>query len=71
VTDKTLPPGHVSTLTPEEIAEGLRKIKWGSTDGGQTLPTRKVSTEPFDARTATPEERAAKAKELGIRNREH
>lgn len=62
---------HADNLTPEEMTEALRKIKWGSTDGGQTLPTRKVSPEPFDARTATPEERAAKAKELGIRNREH
>ncbi|MFL9922617.1 hypothetical protein PQR75_46905 [Paraburkholderia fungorum] len=64
-------PFHADNLTPEEMTEALRKIKWGSTDGGQTLPTRKVSTEPFDARTATPAERAAKAKELGIVHREH
>jgi hypothetical protein len=71
LTEKTLPPGHISTATPEEINERMQRIKWGSKDGGLTLPTRKVSTEPFDARTATPAERAAKARELGIVNKEH
>lgn len=33
-------------------------------------PPPKAKTETFDARKATPEERAAKAKELGISNRE-
>lgn len=33
-------------------------------------PPPKAKTEAFDARKATPEERAAKAKELGISNRE-
>jgi hypothetical protein len=66
VTKKTLPPGHVSTLTPEQIAEGLRKIKWGSKDGGVTLPKAKPFDPNFDARTATPEEIDKHARANGI-----
>ncbi|MFM0031186.1 hypothetical protein PQR70_33720 [Paraburkholderia madseniana] len=66
MSEKTLPPGHVSNLTPEQIAEGLRNIQRGSTDGGQTLPQPKTF-EPFDARTATPEEVEKEARKRGFR----
>lgn len=71
MTEKKRPPGHVESLTEEQIREARQRIRHGSVDGGVSLPVRKISTEPFDACTATPEERAAKAKELGIKNREH
>jgi hypothetical protein len=53
-------------LTPEQIAEGLRKIKWGSKDGGVTLPKAKPLDPNFDARTATPEEIDKHARANGI-----
>jgi hypothetical protein len=66
VTDKTLPPGHVSTLTPEQIAEAMRKIARGSKDGGLTLPKAKPIDPNFDARTATQEEIDKHARANGI-----
>jgi hypothetical protein len=66
VTEKTLPPGHISEATPEEIRERMERIKWGSTDGGQTLPQPKT-LEPFDARTATREEVEKEARKRGFR----
>ena len=68
---KELPPGHVETLTEEQIREARHRIRRGSVDSGLTLPVRKISTEPFDATSATPAERDAKARELGIRIKEH
>jgi hypothetical protein len=61
-------PFHAKNLTPEEMTEALRKIRGGSTDGGQTLPkSQKTPTEGFDARTATPAEIDAEAKRFGVR----
>jgi hypothetical protein len=34
MTEKILPPTHVRDMTPEQIREGLHKIRWGSKDGG-------------------------------------
>ncbi|MFK4442880.1 hypothetical protein ABH944_002989 [Caballeronia udeis] len=65
MTDET--PKHVRDMTPEQIREGLQRIKWGSKDGGLTLPKAKSIDPNFDARTATPEEIAKHARENGIR----
>jgi len=64
-------PKHVRDTTPEEIAEGLRKIKWGSTDGGRTLPKAKPIDPNFDARTATQEEIDKHARANGISIKRH
>jgi hypothetical protein len=71
MTDKKRPAGHVSTLTPAEIAEGLRKIARGSKDGGVTLPKAKPFDPNFDARTATPEEIDKHARANGIFIKRH
>lgn len=65
MTDET--PKHVRDMTPEQIREGLHKIKWGSKDGGLTLPHRKPIDPNFDARTATQEEIDKHARANGIR----
>lgn len=61
----------------EDLMKALKESKpylfkeaTSSTNTGNPPPP-KDKPAPFDARTATPEERAAKAKELGIKNREH
>jgi hypothetical protein len=72
MTEKTLlPPGHVSTLTPEQLRESLRRIRWGSTDGGQTLPKAKPIDPDFDARTATPEEIQKRARAIGVKLKQY
>lgn len=69
--EKVLPPNHIANATPEDIQARRQRMRHGWTDSGMTPPTRKVSAEPFDASVATPEEVRAKAKEIGIRIREH
>lgn len=66
MTKKTSPSKHVRDMTPEEIAEGMRKIRHGSTDGGQTLPKAKPIDPNFDVRTATQEEIDKHARANGI-----
>jgi hypothetical protein len=60
-------PKHVRDMTPEQISEGLQRIKWGSKDGGVTLPRAKpIDLDGFDARTATQEEIDKHARANGI-----
>jgi hypothetical protein len=66
MSEKALPPTHVRDMTPEQIREGLQRIKWGSKDGGQTLPRAKPIDPNFDARTATQEEIDKHARANGI-----
>lgn len=57
----------------EDLMEGLKKAKPylfaqapTTTTQTHTAPPKKEDPKPFDARTATDEERAAKARELGL-----
>jgi hypothetical protein len=59
----------------EDLMKALKEskpylFKEATSTSSTSTPPKKDPPKPFDARTATPEERAAKAKELGISNRE-